>query len=88
MASAANRSAASKQQIGNDDSVRGAVKRVSDYIETGQTTLREYKKEIELLRQEIGLMENHIATQNDENVKVINPAIIQNFDDLSVAIRK
>ena len=50
--------------------------------------MRDYKKEIELLRQEIGLMENHLSTKNDENVKVINPYIMQNFEDLQVAIRK
>ena len=33
-------------------------------------------------------MENHLSTQNDENVKVINPYIMQNFEDLQVAIRK
>ncbi len=29
------------------------------------------------------MMENHLATKNDENVKVLNPMIMQNFDDLS-----
>lgn len=48
--------------------------------------MREYKKEIDLLRQEIGLMENHLATQNDENVKVINPFIMSNFDELTTQI--
>ena len=41
-----------------------------------------YKKEIDLLRQEISLMDNHLSTLNDENVKLVNPQIIQNFDDL------
>ena len=50
--------------------------------------MREYKKEVEMLRQEIGLMENHLSTQNDENVKVINPYIMANFDDLCVGITK
>ena len=45
--------------------------------------MRDYKKEIDLLRQEIGLMENHMSTQNDENVKVLNPFIVANFQDLS-----
>lgn len=48
--------------------------------------MREYKKEIELLRQEIGLMENHLSTQNDENVKVINPYIMTNFSELQKSI--
>ena len=78
----------SKQQINHEDSVRGQIKRVEDWIEESQMQLRDYKKEIELLRQEIGLMENHLSTQNDENVKVINPYIMQNFDDLQTAIRK
>ena len=43
-------------------------------------TLREYKKEIEALRQDIGMMENHLVTLNDENVKVLNPMIITDYD--------
>ena len=62
--------------------MRGQTKRVEDWIESAQQALRDYKKEIELLRQEIGLMENHLSTKNDENVKVINPYIMQNFEDL------
>lgn len=56
------------------------------YIETCQNNLREYKKEIDLLRQEISLMDNHLSTANDENVKLINPQVIQNFDDLQAQI--
>ena len=41
-----------------------------------------------MLRQEIGLMENHLSTQNDENVKVINPYIMANFEDLQDSIAK
>mmetsp|Transcript_37089 Transcript_37089/g.48733 ORF Transcript_37089/g.48733 Transcript_37089/m.48733 type:complete len:85 (+) Transcript_37089:150-404(+) len=78
----------SKQVIAPEDSVRGQIKRVEDWINESQLSLRDYKKEIELLRQEIGLMENHLSTQNDENVKVINPYIMQNFDDLQIAIKK
>ena len=48
--------------------------------------MRDYKKEIDLLRQEIGLMENHLATQNDENVKVINPFVMANFEKLTSQI--
>ena len=66
----------SKQNIAHEDSVRGHIRRVEDWIEKSQVELRDYKKEIELLRQEIGLMENHLSTQNDENVKVINPYIM------------
>ena len=78
----------SKQSINAEDSVRGSAKRVEQWIEESQQALREYKKEVELLRQEIGLMENHLSTQNDENVKVINPYVMQNFEDLQVAIKK
>ena len=78
----------SKQVINHEDSVRGQIKRVEDWIEESRLMLRDYKKEIEMLRQEIGLMENHLSTQNDENVKVINPYVMQNFDDLQTAIRK
>ena len=49
---------------------------LQDYIEACQQNLREYKKEIELLRQEISLMDNHLSTLNDENVKLINPQLI------------
>ena len=66
----------------SSDNCRAGVKRVEEWIGEGQTSLREYKKEIEMLRQEIGLMENHLSTQNDENVKVINPHVMQNFEDL------
>lgn len=31
-------------------------------IESSMAEMREYKKEIDMLRQEIGLMENHLAT--------------------------
>ena len=64
------------------------MKCLEDWIATALTSLRDYKKEIELLRQEIALMENHMSTQNDENVKVINPYIMQNFEDLQASIRK
>ena len=33
-------------------------------------------------------MENHLSTQNDENVKVLNPFIMNNFEDLSQQITK
>ena len=77
-----------KLHINNDDSVRGRCKQLTDLLESAQQSMREYKKEVEMLRQEIGLMENHLSTQNDENVKVINPFILQNFEDLQTAIRK
>ena len=41
-----------------------------------------------MLRQEISLMENHLTTQNDENVKIINPFIMENFDDLTNQINR
>ena len=64
------------------------MKRVEEWIADAQQSLREYKKEIEMLRQEVGLMENHLSTQNDENVKVINPYIMANFEDLQTSIIK
>ena len=66
--------------------VKQGIKAVEDYIEVCQNNLREYKKEIDLLRQEISLMDNHLSTANDENVKLINPQVIQNFDDLQQQI--
>ena len=53
--------------------VKSGISSVEAYIETCQNNLREYKKEIDLLRQEISLMDNHLSTANDENVKLINP---------------
>ena len=64
------------------------MKRVEEWIGASQVALREYKKEIEMLRQEVGLMENHLSTQNDENVKVINPYIMANFEELQTSIIK
>ena len=71
-----------------DESVKGHCKKVEDWIESAQVALREYKKEIEMLRQEVGLMENHLSTQNDENVKVINPYVMANFEELQTSIVK
>ena len=51
-----------KIAIPGDESVKGQIKRVEEWINEAQLALREYKKEIELLRQEIGLMENHLST--------------------------
>ena len=31
-------------------------------------------------------MDNHLSTLNDENVKLINPQLVQNFDDLQAQI--
>ncbi len=45
--------------------------------------MREYKKEIELLRQDIAMMDNHLQTLNDENIKVVNPLIVSNFESLT-----
>ena len=62
--------------------IKDGIKSVEDFIDQCQQNLREYKKEIDLLRQEISLMDNHLSTLNDENIKIINPQLIQNFDDL------
>ena len=68
--------------------MRGTVEKIEMIIENSQGELRNYKKEIEMLRQEIALMENHLSTQNDENVKVVNPYILANFEELSNSIIK
>jgi hypothetical protein len=44
--------------------------------------LREYKKEIECLKQDIAMMDNNLQTLNDENIKVVNPLIVSNFEQL------
>lgn len=71
-----------------DDSVKGTCARINDIIEQSHADIREYKKEIDLYRQEIALMENHLSTANDENVKLVNPHIMANFDELSNSIVK
>ena len=53
--------------------VKDSIANITDFIEQTQANLREYKKEIDLLRQEIALMDNHLSTLNDENVKLVNP---------------
>ncbi len=50
--------------------------------------LREYKKEIECLRQDISMMDNNLSTLNDENVKVLNPLIMGNFENLNGQIQQ
>ena len=86
-----------KLQMPESESVKQCIRRVEvsawllswqDVIMEAQGQLREYKKEIEMLRQEINLMENHLTTQNDENVKIINPFIMSNFDDLTDQITR
>ena len=32
------------------------------------------------------MMENHLSTLNDENIKVLNPLIMSNFDHLTSQI--
>ena len=66
--------------------MKGGIKQVEEFIDGCQQNLREYKKEIDMLRQEISMMDNHLSTLNDENIKLINPQIIQNFDDLQAQI--
>ena len=44
------RDSGAKIALSAEENVRSHVKRIEDLIETGQTTLREYKKEIEMLR--------------------------------------
>ena len=62
-----------KLQMPESESVKQCIRRVEvssdvlitvnqDVIMEAQGQLREYKKEIEMLRQEIGLMENHLTT--------------------------
>ena len=52
-------------------------------IAAASTNLREYKREIECLRQDIAMMDNHLQTLNDENIKVVNPLVISNFESLT-----
>jgi hypothetical protein len=44
--------------------------------------LRDYRKEIECLRQDISMLDNNLQTLNDENIKAINPLIVGNFEQL------
>ena len=71
-----------------EDSVKVVCVRINEIIEESRDVMREYKKEIDLYRQEIALMENHLSTANDENVKLVNPHIVANFEDLSASVVK
>ena len=51
-----------RMQVSGSDSVHGNMKMIEEVIMESQGQLREYKKEVEMLRQEIGLMENHLST--------------------------
>ena len=66
--------------------VKTGITSIEAYIAACQQNLREYKKEIDTLKQEMSMMDNHLSTLNDENVKLINPQLIQNFDDLQAQI--
>ena len=55
-------------------------------MQVSTQVLREYKKEIEQLRQDIAMMDNNLQTLNDENIKVINPLIVTNFEHLQAQI--
>ena len=55
-------------------------------MQSSTQVLREYKKEIEALRQDIAMMDNNLQTLNDENIKVINPLIVTNFEHLQAQI--
>jgi len=59
---------------------------LQELITQASINLREYKKEIECLRQDISMMENHLGTINDENVKVLNPMLMSNFESLQQQI--
>lgn len=65
-----------------DSTVKLNIKRIEEQLTSAQTVLREYKKEIECLRQDIAMMDNNLQTLNDENIKVVNPLIVGNFDQL------
>ena len=56
------------------------IKRIEDQLTGAQQVLREYKKEIECLRQDVSMMDNNLQTLNDENIKVVNPLIVSNFE--------
>jgi chromosome segregation ATPase len=58
------------------------IKRIEDQLTGAQQVLREYKKEIECLRQDVSMMDNNLQTLNDENIKVVNPLIVSNFEQL------
>lgn len=62
------------------------IKKIEDSLLTANQVLREYKKEIECLRQDIAMMDNNLQTLNDENIKVVNPLIVSNFDQLQAQI--
>ena len=51
-------------------------------LQEGQQLIREYKKEIEFLRQEILNMEQRLTALNNENQSSLSPIIYSNFDQL------
>ena len=51
-------------------------------LQEGQHLIREYKKEIEFLRQEILNMEQRLTALNNENQGSLTPIIHSNFDQL------
>ena len=51
-------------------------------LQEGQQLIREYKKEIEFLRQEIINMEQRLSALNNENQSSLTPIIHSNFDQL------
>ena len=62
------------------------IKQIEDNLQQSTQVLREYKKEIECLRQDIAMMDNNLQTLNDENIKVVNPLIVTNFEHLQAQI--
>ena len=62
------------------------IKQIEDNLQGSTNVLREYKKEIESLRQDIAMMDNNLQTLNDENIKVINPLIVTNFEHLQAQV--
>ena len=61
-------------------SVKANVKAVENMLQEGQQLIREYKKEIEFLRQEILNMEQRLSALNNENQSSLTPIIHSNFD--------
>ena len=55
--------------------VKNYIEKLQDDLRSAQTDLKDYKKVIENYRSEIGSMQRHLETSNNDNLKDIVPVI-------------
>ena len=59
----------------NEFDVKSYIENLQEALKTAQLDLKEYKKIIETYRSEIGSMQRHLETLNNDNLKHIVPVI-------------